>query len=407
MVSTKKICVIADSNEFSSAPEIIELLRSNQIPTIVEHLEIGDYHIGSYTEYYKDDIKNDLSEFVNRCYINCKCNNRNCLLSNTQYFSKILNKELTYNKPEKIMSVGKAISYTTNTTNTRNTLATTNTNTTDTKNNTVVASNSCNGINANGNLKAYLEKDLYRLSLWKNQWDNSIYDYILKGDCYKCVEHLIYLFETLKNDQKFPIKNQFCVSAIIERKKMADLFASLRDDRLWKQLINMSNASRETGVKSFLMTIGDFPTYNYFTKRKCTQKDYAYYSKTFETIELKTQLSFGVGFKQFKTLDQFISYIVKMVKCISTIGTSNRPVMSKKNNVTYEDLRSDIFCCIPDVGRTTGDTLASKHSIVDVANMSKESLADIRVGKNKRRIGEQTATLILKSLNTCSNEHIQ
>jgi len=258
-------------------------------------------------------------------------------------------------------------------------------------------------------LKEAMLSDLHRMKLWQkcNIKDDDVFTHMLTGNCKSCVSSMIDIFERLKNDNHFPIKNQFCVSAIVERKKMNDLFSSLRDDRLWKQLYNMSNASRETGVKSFLMTIGEFPTYNYVTKRQCTQKDYAYYAKTFETIELKTQLSFGVGFKHFVTLKAFIDYIVKMVQCISTIGTSKRPVMPKKNNITYEDVRSDIFCCIPDVGRTTGDELSEKYSVVDIADMDVKDLAEIRIGKNKRRIGEVTAERINKTLNSNSKEHMQ
>jgi len=115
---------------------------------------------------------------------------------------------------------------------------------------------------------------------------------------------------------------------LIERKDIRDFFSSLRDGRLWSQLYNI------------LVVIGDVPKFNWYKKKPITKEEYLHKLKTLEAIEIRSYLSYGLGFKYLKSNDQFIKFLLDIWN-YSGKGPSTPQLSKKKKSI--EKIRIDML----------------------------------------------------------------
>uniref|UniRef100_A0A6H1ZZS2 Putative nuclease n=1 Tax=viral metagenome TaxID=1070528 RepID=A0A6H1ZZS2_9ZZZZ len=192
----------------------------------------------------------------------------------------------------------------------------------------------------------------------------------------------------------------YCWSSyIIERKSIQDLLSSIYKGRLYKQLYNLMKAE-ELGFSPLLFVIGDIPPETVWRRRKKGKT----YQQTLTKKEQDTKekiiisnlslafVSFHIPVYICRDRSQFVSYISTMYfRCNKKIK-GLKPV--KRKSTTIAEIKSDIFCSLPFVGRITGNKLSEKYTVKDFVNLTKKQLEEIE------RIGQKRAKLIYDIFNT-------
>jgi len=163
---------------------------------------------------------------------------------------------------------------------------------------------------------------------------------------------------------------------IIERKEIHDLFSSLTSGRLWNQLYKI----KETGLKGYLVVIGEIPTWDYRRKRPVSKKKYQYYFSTLRNIRRIAYLSYGVGFEHLKTTEDFFQFIVDVWNKTGR-KVSYAPVLKKGSDLVT--IKSNILTCIPGIGRKIADELAKKYKISDLVTLPINELSNVEVRGKK------------------------
>ena len=176
---------------------------------------------------------------------------------------------------------------------------------------------------------------------------------------------------------------------LIERKDIRDFFSSLRDGRLWSQLYNM----KESNLRGYLVVIGDVPKFNWYKKKPITKEEYLHKLKTLEAIEIRSYLSYGLGFKHLKNNEQFIKFLLDIWN-YSGKGPST-PQLSKKER-SIEKVRIDMLSRIPGIGWKTAEKILEGRSIKDLCMIPSKNLYNILI--DHRRLGEKRGKILKEVL---------
>ena len=163
---------------------------------------------------------------------------------------------------------------------------------------------------------------------------------------------------------------------IIERKEINDLFNSLHSGRIWEQLYKM----KKTEQRCYLLVVGHIPQYDFVSNKSMSKEKYLYLKNSLEAVELRSHLSFNVGFKQVSSMSEFF-HTLKNIWNYSGKSKALAPVHKKKEDLF--EIKSDIISCIPGFGRLASNYMASKFSIKQLSNMSIDELKEIQIN-NKR-----------------------
>jgi ERCC4-type nuclease len=151
---------------------------------------------------------------------------------------------------------------------------------------------------------------------------------------------------------------------IVERKMISDLFGSLRSEhgkspRLWDQLYAMR--CKQPDYRGMLVVVGPIPTFDFFTNKPMEKNKYLYFKNTFDNVELRTYLSFHLGFHHLNNMNEFFN-LIKRIWDYCGKKPSVAPV-SKKSE-TIEDISEDVLCCIPKIGRKTSMDLIANYGVI-------------------------------------------
>lgn len=179
---------------------------------------------------------------------------------------------------------------------------------------------------------------------------------------------------------------------IVERKDIRDFINSLRSGRIFQQLYNMKN----TGMKGYLVLIGDIPKYDWSKSAKIDKKKYQYFLRSIRSIQLYSYLSYNIGFIHLQNNKEFIEFI-KMLWNYSGKKPSS-PVVVKKERDPIK-IKLDILTRIPGIGYSIAEELHKQGlTIKNLASMSIEELSNITV--QNKRLGEIRSKRINEVLNT-------
>jgi len=184
-------------------------------------------------------------------------------------------------------------------------------------------------------------------------------------------------------------------NVIIERKTVPDLFNSIRDRRIWNQLFRMHKLT-EDGFRAVLLVEGEVPTWDYYTNSSISQSKYNWYLNIIKSIEAKCYVSYGVFFKWIRSDTAFVDFIKSLFTSMRTYGKSKKPILEKKEFRCITEIKSDMLCAIPLIGRSTADHLSSQYTIEKLCEFSIEQLSGITL--NKRKLGELRARNIFEAL---------
>lgn len=191
--------------------------------------------------------------------------------------------------------------------------------------------------------------------------------------------------------QKLEVGDYQIGHILIERKTINDFYNSVRDGRLWNQLYNLYQASKEGEYRGLLVVIGAVPTYDFFSKKPMSREKYLYFKRTLDTIEARAPVSYGIPLIRKTCENDFVDFLKNILLSVGKLGKSKKPVLVKKELRTLEEIRSDMLCAVPGIGRDSADILAKNYTIADLVNMSMKQLEDVEVGK--KRLGGRSTTL--------------
>jgi len=184
---------------------------------------------------------------------------------------------------------------------------------------------------------------------------------------------------------------------MIEHKKIDDFFASVVSGRYYKQLYNMMiNCNPENKIRPCVYITGSMPNYIPQIRGKGGRLTPINIEKTLRTNKIISWYSFGIPVFHTPSDDEYIKDIVAYFEKSGKISTGLKPNDIRKKSCTIKEIRSDILCAIPKIGRQVANDLASKYSIVELAHIDECTLASTVVGKTK--LGNIKAASILEAL---------
>jgi len=163
---------------------------------------------------------------------------------------------------------------------------------------------------------------------------------------------------------------------IIERKEIRDLLSSLRTGRLWNQLYNM----KQTNLRGYLVVVGDLPKYSWSKKRPLTKQEYLHNLKALESIQLRTYLSYGLGFVHVETNEQFIHFLLNVWNYSGRVPST--PQLSKKKK-SIKEIRIDMLSRVPGIGWKTAEQILKGWSIKDLCLSPSKEIYNILI-ENRR-----------------------
>jgi ERCC4-type nuclease len=184
---------------------------------------------------------------------------------------------------------------------------------------------------------------------------------------------------------------------IVERKMINDLFGSLRSEhgkspRLWDQMYAMR--CKQPDYRGLLVIVGPIPTFDWATNKPMEKNKYLYLKNTFENVELRSYLSFHIGFYHLNSMTEFFN-LLKRIWDYCGKKPSVAPVAKKSE--TIFDIKSDALSTIPSIGRSMANELASKMSIKTLANYPLEDLKELVINGKKLKTRAEKINTVLNS----------
>lgn len=184
---------------------------------------------------------------------------------------------------------------------------------------------------------------------------------------------------------------------IVERKSVSDLLNSIYQGRLYNQLYNLMKLE---GYFPLLFVVGKIPPTQKWKKKKGkTVRE----NMSFPEIAKKEKLiisNLSLAFTSFhipvyicKDNNQFVKYIENMYYRCNKKIKGLKPV-SHRQSRSIEDIKSDIWTCFPNIGRTKANFLSKEYKLKDISNMSIERLSKIK------HISEKLAEIIYNVFTT-------
>jgi len=170
---------------------------------------------------------------------------------------------------------------------------------------------------------------------------------------------------------------------VIERKTTSDFLSSIFDGRLWEQVYTMMINYEHPIV----VIEGGFPVVY----------DRQSYHKRKVFIGAITRLlrSFKCSVIVTPDIDGTAEFVSGLYKSLEIKKDTLKPVLKKGK--TPEEIRENILCAIPSIGRRTAKNILKQfHTIKNVANSNLETLASVK------GVGVRRAKLILRYL--CESE---
>lgn len=158
---------------------------------------------------------------------------------------------------------------------------------------------------------------------------------------------------------------------VVERKTIDDLYNSVKDGRLWRQLRNMEAMRDEAGFIPLLVIIGDFGKLLKIGR-----------------ITLPMMLGIQVAFSSFGVtvihLKKKEHYIFLLQFLRSKAGKPrrySRPTIPKPITRTADEERMDVLCAIRGIGEKTADELLRKFGSLKELFSAPEKAGEILGGK--------------------------
>jgi len=168
----------------------------------------------------------------------------------------------------------------------------------------------------------------------------------------------------------------------IERKTTKDFLSSVFDGRIWDQAFTLM-----TNFEHPIIIIeGGFPVvYDRYTFQK---------RKAFIGALTRLLKSFKCSVIVTPDKDGTAEFIANLYKSLHIKKDTLKPVIKKGK--TPEEIRENILCAIPTIGRRTAKNILKQFpTIRDVANSTLENLANVK------GVGVKRAKLILRYLCEC------
>lgn len=180
---------------------------------------------------------------------------------------------------------------------------------------------------------------------------------------------------------------------LIERKSVQDLLNSIYSGRLYNQMYDLMNMEERQGA---LFVIGEIPPVCRWTKTSRGRRYKQMITKEErDTLEDRIIANLGLALTSFHlpvyqciTEKQFVKYLCSMYYKCNRKAKSLKPVKRKSQSIP--EIKSDIFACIPNIGRRTADKLAGDFTVKDFVALTKKELMTIS------GIGEKTANSIIE-----------
>jgi len=183
-------------------------------------------------------------------------------------------------------------------------------------------------------------------------------------------------FGIIVNTEQLEVGDYVFSDLCIERKTTADLLKSLRDGRIWEQL----QRSKDNYPRVFVILEGYLP----YAYDKSTAVDE---SKAIGGV-LGIAMGWNIPIIPSNNIDQTARIIAQAFGRADKTKTEYlRPVKKKHYNI--KDIKEDIVCTIPGVGRSTAREILKRYpDIISLANASEKDLKAIP------RVGSKTAEWI-------------
>ena len=180
---------------------------------------------------------------------------------------------------------------------------------------------------------------------------------------------------------------------LVERKTVNDLLSSTYNGRIFNQLKSLSSLESKT----LLIIEGDIEPFKYIrTSRRSVRVERSAgemerMRATIDSVAATAYLSYNIPFYFCRNRDHVAKFLVSLHKRASSIGTKLKPLKLRKKHDIVE-IKSDMLCCIPSIGRKLGDYLAKNYSI--------RELCDLKDHSSIEGLGEKRLELLLKVLNS-------
>jgi len=165
-----------------------------------------------------------------------------------------------------------------------------------------------------------------------------------------------------------PIGDYLIGNICIERKTWSDFIQSVYDKRLFKQAIDMSN-----NYDKNLFLVHD-------RKYVMSKLD----SRTFRSALATLLVKFNISVLEITDNREIVPLLVDIYK--STIRTNKTlmPTIKYKKDRSLSEIREDVLCAIPGIGRSTAINMLSKMgSIANVINNLEEVLKKKCIGEKR------------------------
>jgi len=173
---------------------------------------------------------------------------------------------------------------------------------------------------------------------------------------------------------------------VIERKTIDDFFSSIYQRRYYPQLYNMMTNCK----KPIVYIVGIYP------KRPPMRR----IGNKLIPIDIETELrrhkiisyySFRIPVIQVGSEDEFIKDVLEFYNKSGKTTPSLRPIQIQRKSATIEEIRTDMLSCVPGLGNKTSNTLGKSYKIIDLFNMTREELSNLKIGD--KRLGKRGETL--------------
>ena len=164
---------------------------------------------------------------------------------------------------------------------------------------------------------------------------------------------------------------------VIERKSGSDFILSIKDNRLWNQLSNLSQYENPIVIIESENIWKDM----YFSNSQYIHKSY------FGAIST-IAVSFGIPVITVETREDTIRLIKSIYKRVTSEGKSERPVKKLRKAKTIDEVKEDMLAQIPGLSiKKSKKLLECFGTIQNIANAKKEEFELVEgVGKKLAKI---------------------
>jgi len=194
--------------------------------------------------------------------------------------------------------------------------------------------------------------------------------------------------------KQLPVGDYVFGEVAIERKTVSDLMGSIYDSRLWDQMYNISS----NFDKPILIVVGSIPpVYRWIRsgsrvyKAKLSDEDIDKRENTILSVLATVSLSYNVHTFNVVDREQFVKLVTSLYLKHTKKTSSLKPVRRKGS--TLLEIKSNMLCQIPSIGRSTADLIAKDFSLSDLCSMSPKTMS-----RKIKGLGIKRASKILECL---------